>query len=188
MCSIWLILPCFTMKQFYSMTTWHLYQSERSCTLQHCVTNPDQTCLLWVLVDHCIGKHHPGLNNHLILNSSWCYSNTIPIYPPDPTYAPPVISYHPSSSYICPSLYSDLIGPPTMIITHVCKVWPDHFKVNWVEGRFCVNEWVQDYSWRGPMVVVRFAAENRRELQPKPSTAFSKKEEDQPGRGLEKMR
>src|ERR1700683_396104 len=51
-----------------------------------------------------------------------------------------------------------------MIITHVCKVRPDHFKVNWVEGRFRVNEWVQDYSWRGPMVVVRFAAENRREL------------------------
>src|SRR6202050_2482331 len=51
-----------------------------------------------------------------------------------------------------------------MIITHVCKVQPDHFKVNWVEGRFRVNEWVQDYSWRGPMVVVRFAAQNGREL------------------------
>ena len=91
-------------------------------------------------------------------------SNAIPIYLPDLTYIPPVISYHPSSSYICPSLYSGPIGPPTMIITHVCKVRPDHFKVNWVEGRFRVNEWVQDYSWRGPMVVVRFAAENRREL------------------------
>jgi hypothetical protein len=33
-----------------------------------------------------------------------------------------------------------------------------------VEGIFRVNEWVQDYSWRGPMVVVWFAAENRREL------------------------
>jgi len=91
-------------------------------------------------------------------------SNAIPIYLPDPTYIPPVISYHPSSSYICPSLYSGPIGPPTMIITHVCKVRPDHFKVNWVEGRFQVNEWVQDYSWRGPMVVVQFVAKNRREL------------------------
>src|ERR1700727_1923703 len=84
-------------------------------------------------------------------------SNAIPIYLPDPTYIPPVISYHPSSSYICLSLYLGPIGPPTMIIMHVCKVRPDHFKVNWVEGRFQVNEWVQDYSWRGPMVVVWFA-------------------------------
>ena len=51
-----------------------------------------------------------------------------------------------------------------MIIAHVCKVRLDHFKVNWVEGRFRVNEWVQDYSWRGPMVVIWFVAENRSEL------------------------
>src|SRR6202044_332424 len=101
--------------------------------------------------------------NKLLMMLLCSQSNAIPIYLPDPTYIPPVISYHPSSSHICPSLYSGPIGPPTMIITHVCKVRPDHFKVNWVEGRFRVNEWVQDYSWRGPMVVVRFAAENRRE-------------------------
>ena len=91
-------------------------------------------------------------------------SNTIPIYLPDLTYILPVISYHPSLSYICPSLYLDPIGPPTMITTHVCKVRLDHFKVNWVEGRFQVNEWVQDYSWKGLMVVIQFTAENRREL------------------------
>src|SRR6202042_1122608 len=91
-------------------------------------------------------------------------SNAILIYLPGLTYIPPVILYHPSSSYICPFLHLDPIGPPTMIIMHVCKVQLDHFKVNWVEGEFQVNEWVQDYSWRGPMVVVRFAAKNGREL------------------------
>ena len=51
-----------------------------------------------------------------------------------------------------------------MIIAHVCQVRPDHFKVNWGEGRFRVNELVQDYSWKGPLRVIRYVAENGREL------------------------
>ena len=90
--------------------------------------------------------------------------NTIPISLPDLNYIPPIISYQPSSSYICPPLHSNPTSPPTMIIAHVCKIRPDHFKVNWVEGSFQVNEWVQDYSWKGSMVVIRFVAANRREL------------------------
>src|SRR6202044_3337195 len=54
--------------------------------------------------------------NKLLMTLLCSQSNAIPIYLPDLTYIPPVISYHPSSSYICPSLYLDPIGPPTMII------------------------------------------------------------------------
>ena len=138
--------------------------------IQHCIIHLDQTCLLWVPVGLCIGKHHPPLDkitrflNNLLTSLSYRQLNTVPIFLPDPHYVPPVITYQPSRSFSSPPLYSTPVSPSTMIIAHVCKVRLDHFKVNWVEGRFWVNEWVQDYSWRGPMVVVRFVAENRREL------------------------
>ena len=47
-----------------------------------------------------------------------------------------------------------------MIISNVCKIRPDHYKIDWVEGRFQVNSVVQDYSWDGELVVTRFVAEN----------------------------
>jgi hypothetical protein len=40
-----------------------------------------------------------------------------------------------------------------MIISNVCKIRPDHYKIDWVEGRFQVNSVVQDYSWDGELVV-----------------------------------
>jgi hypothetical protein len=51
-----------------------------------------------------------------------------------------------------------------MIISDVCKIRPDHYKVNWVDGWFYVNSVVQDYRWKGDLVVVRYVAENDKEV------------------------
>jgi hypothetical protein len=51
-----------------------------------------------------------------------------------------------------------------MIILDVCKIRPDHYKVNWVHGWFQVNSVVQDYRWKGDLVVIQYVAENYKEL------------------------
>jgi hypothetical protein len=51
-----------------------------------------------------------------------------------------------------------------MIISNVCKIQPDHYKIDWVEGWFRVNSVVWDYSWNGELVVTRYVAGNRDEV------------------------
>jgi hypothetical protein len=51
-----------------------------------------------------------------------------------------------------------------MIISDVCKIRPDHYKVNWVDGWFQVNSVVRDYHWEGDLVVIKYVAENDREV------------------------
>ena len=51
-----------------------------------------------------------------------------------------------------------------MIILDVCKIRPDHHKVNWVDGWFHVNSVVQDYQWKGDLVVIQYVAENDKEV------------------------
>ena len=51
-----------------------------------------------------------------------------------------------------------------MIISDVCKIRPDHYKVNWVDGWFHVNSVVQDYRWKGDLVVIQYVAENAEEV------------------------
>jgi hypothetical protein len=46
-----------------------------------------------------------------------------------------------------------------MIISDVCKIQPDHYKVNWVDGCFQDNV-VQDHYWNGELVVIQYVAEN----------------------------
>ena len=51
-----------------------------------------------------------------------------------------------------------------MIILDVCKIQPDHYKVNLVDGWFHVNSVVQDYCWKGDLVVIQYVAENDKEV------------------------
>ena len=51
-----------------------------------------------------------------------------------------------------------------MIILDVCKIQLDHYKVNWVNGWFHVNSVVQDYQWKGDLVVIQYVAENDKEV------------------------
>ena len=52
----------------------------------------------------------------------------------------------------------------TMIILNVCKIQPDHYKVNWVDGWFHVNSVIQDYRWKGDLVVIQYVAQNDEEV------------------------
>ena len=73
------------------------------------------------------------LNSH---NDFWIRQpSTVIVPPPSPSYVPPVLRYshsHSLPSYLSPG------GPVTMIILDVCKIWPDHYKVNWVDRWFHV--------------------------------------------------
>ena len=51
-----------------------------------------------------------------------------------------------------------------MILSDICKIRPDHYKVNSVDGRFQVGGVVRDYKWAGDLLVLRFIAENDGEL------------------------
>lgn len=51
-----------------------------------------------------------------------------------------------------------------MVITEVCKIRPDHYTVNFAEGTIQLHSVVQDYSWPGVLVVIRFVAENEKEV------------------------
>jgi len=51
-----------------------------------------------------------------------------------------------------------------MIISYVCKIRPDHCKVNWVGGCFQINSVVQDHWWNRELVVIRSRPENNREV------------------------
>ena len=51
-----------------------------------------------------------------------------------------------------------------MILSDICKIRPDHYKVNLVDGRFQVGGVVQDYEWTGDLLVLWFIAENDGEL------------------------
>ena len=51
-----------------------------------------------------------------------------------------------------------------MILSDICKIRPDHYKVKSVDGRFQVGGVVRDYEWAGDLLVLRFIAENDGEL------------------------
>jgi predicted DNA-binding helix-hairpin-helix protein len=51
-----------------------------------------------------------------------------------------------------------------MIISNVCWIQLDHYKVNWVEGLFQVNGVVWNYSWNGELVITQYVAENPEEM------------------------
>jgi hypothetical protein len=51
-----------------------------------------------------------------------------------------------------------------MIISEVCKIQPDHYKVCAIEGKFQVGSVVRDYRWPGELMVLRFVGENVQEL------------------------
>ena len=51
-----------------------------------------------------------------------------------------------------------------MIISEVCKVRPDHYKVCAIEGQLQVRSVVRDYRWLGELVVSQFVGENAHEV------------------------
>src|SRR3984885_5323254 len=51
-----------------------------------------------------------------------------------------------------------------MVSTTICKILPDHYKVQHAEGLFAQNSVVQDYEWRGVLVIRQFVAENEMEV------------------------
>ena len=51
-----------------------------------------------------------------------------------------------------------------MIILDVSKILLDHYKVNWVDGWFQVNNGVQDDHWKGDLVVIWYVAKNDKEV------------------------
>jgi hypothetical protein len=88
-------------------------------------------------------------------------SNVLPIPEPSSVLIPPILRY----SHIQKSCPNSISNPsPIMIISDTCKVRPDHYKVNVSEGRFHLHSVVQDYLWPGVLVVVRFVAENERDI------------------------
>src|ERR1700730_5412221 len=87
----------------------------------------------------------------------WCVVATLP----SPYYIPPTLSYRPSHSHL-PYLFPDT--PPIMVSTTICKILPDHYKVQHAEGLFAWNSVVQDYEWGGVLVIRRFVAENEMEV------------------------
>src|SRR6202047_851264 len=52
----------------------------------------------------------------------------------------------------------------TLVSPTICKILPDHYKVQHAEGLFAWNSVVQDYEWRGVLVIRRFVAENEMEV------------------------
>jgi len=62
------------------------------------------------------------------------------------------------------SVYRTLTGPPNMIISHVCHIRPDHFLVGHSTVPLQLGTLVQDYTWSGALVVVRYVAENFKEV------------------------
>jgi hypothetical protein len=62
------------------------------------------------------------------------------------------------------SVYQTLTGPPNMIISHVCHIRPDHFLVGHSTLPFQLGTLVQDYTWSGALVVVRYVTENSEEV------------------------
>jgi hypothetical protein len=51
-----------------------------------------------------------------------------------------------------------------MMISTICKVRPDHYSISHLEGTIQLHSIVQDYSWQGVLVVIRFVAENEQEV------------------------
>jgi hypothetical protein len=51
-----------------------------------------------------------------------------------------------------------------MIISHVCHIRPDHFLVGHLTVPLQLGTLVQDYTWSGALMVVRYAAENAKEV------------------------
>jgi hypothetical protein len=80
------------------------------------------------------------------------------------SFSPAIISYHSLPLEDLMSIYQTLTGPPNMIISHVCHIQPDHFLVGHSTVPFQLGTLVQDYSWSGALVVVRYVAENSKEV------------------------
>jgi hypothetical protein len=51
-----------------------------------------------------------------------------------------------------------------MIISHVCHIQLDHFLVGHSTVPLQLGTLVQDYTWSGALVVVRYFAENSKEV------------------------
>lgn len=85
----------------------------------------------------------------------------LPIPEPSSTPIPPILHYSriPKS---CPNLLPN--SSPLMIISDICKIRPDHYKVNVSEGKIHLHSVVQDYLWPGVLVIIGFVAENEKEV------------------------
>jgi len=97
----------------------------------------------------------------LVLPNFSSQSNVLPIPEPSSVLIPPILHY----SHIQKSCPNSIPNPsPIMIISDTCKIRPDHYKVSVSEGRIHLHSVVQDYLWPGVLVIIRFVAENERDI------------------------
>ena len=105
---------------------------------------------------------YKGINFLLsVLPNFSSQSNVLPIPEPSSVLIPPILHYsHIQKS--CPNSIPNT--SPIMIISDTCKIHPDHYKVSISEGRIHLHSVVQDYLWPGVLVIIRFVAENERDI------------------------
>jgi hypothetical protein len=118
------------------------------------------SCHVGSLIEIPLIQKYLGFPSHF---SSRNFTDFAPPFLPQ-SFSPPIISYHSLPLEDLTSVYRTLTGPPNMIISHVCHIRPDHFLVGHSSVPFRLRTLVQDYTWSGALMVVRYVAENSKEV------------------------